>query len=318
MIVTMEHIATGKTIEDAINAGCDALGRDRDSVSVEVLQTPSKGFLFGFGAQEAKVRLTYEVDMPDPKPAPRAAREKPAPRPQPSKPEPGASPREAKAPPAPKPQPQTPAPFKAEQPSAPAEKQEGAQGPQKEQPRKPQPKGDSRPKSERKPEPRAPKPAAEPVEPARPFEPVSGTRAEAFLQEIFSILELPVNMSASSDGTLLRISLEGDNMGLLIGRRGETLDALQFLVSAITVRTIGFRYPVIVDVEGYKSRQREKLESIARSSANRAASQNRSIKLRPMTPYERRIVHICLRDDDRVETASEGEGSARHVVILPR
>ena len=98
----------------------------------------------------------------------------------------------------------------------------------------------------------------------------------------------------------------------------ETLDALQFLVSAITVRTIGFRYPVIVDVEGYKSRQREKLESIARSSANRAASQNRSIKLRPMTPYERRIVHICLRDDDRVETASEGEGSARHVVILPR
>lgn len=73
-----------------------------------------------------------------------------------------------------------------------------------------------------------------------------------------------------------------------------------------------------MDVEGYKSRQREKLESIARSSANRAASQNRSIKLRPMTPYERRIVHICLRDDDRVETASEGEGSARHVVILPR
>ena len=63
---------------------------------------------------------------------------------------------------------------------------------------------------------------------------------------------------------------------------------------------------------------KEKLESIARSSANRAASQNRSIKLRPMTPYERRIVHICLRDDDRVETASEGEGSARHVVILPR
>ena len=115
---------------------------------------------------------------------------------------------------------------------------------------------------------------------------------------------------------------EGDEGELILditgGRHGKTLDALQFLVSAITVRTIGFRYPVIVDVEGYKSRQREKLESIARSSANRAASQSRSIKLRPMTPYERRIVHICLRDDDRVETASEGEGSARHVVILPR
>ena len=114
------------------------------------------------------------------------------------------------------------------------------------------------------------------------------------------------------------LDITGDDLAVLIGRHGKTLDALQFLVSAITVRTIGFRYPVIVDVEGYKSRQREKLESIARSSANRAASQNRSIKLRPMTPYERRIVHICLRDDDRVETASEGEGSARHVVILPR
>ena len=98
---------------------------------------------------------------------------------------------------------------------------------------------------------------------------------------------------------------------------GKTLDALQFLVSAITVRTIGFRYPVVIDVEGYKSRQRQKLESIARTSANRAASQGRSIKLRPMTPYERRIVHIALRDDDRVETASEGEGSARHVVVIP-
>ena len=98
----------------------------------------------------------------------------------------------------------------------------------------------------------------------------------------------------------------------------EDLDRIADTAIGALVRTIGFRYPVIVDVEGYKSRQREKLESIARSSANRAASQNRSIKLRPMTPYERRIVHICLRDDDRVETASEGEGSARHVVILPR
>ena len=104
---------------------------------------------------------------------------------------------------------------------------------------------------------------------------------------------------------------------MLIGRHGKTLDALQFLVSAITVRTIGFRYPVVVDVEGYKNRQREKLESIARSSANRAASSGSKVKLRPMTPYERRIVHISLRDDVRVTTVSEGEGSSRHVVVVP-
>ena len=140
------------------------------------------------------------------------------------------------------------------------------------------------------------------------------------LQDIlkyFEVGEVTIDEYEGDEGELI-LDITGDDLAVLIGRHGKTLDALQFLVSAITVRTIGFRYPVIVDVEGYKSRQREKLESIARSSANRAASQNRSIKLRPMTPYERRIVHICLRDDDRVETASEGEGSARHVGILPR
>ena len=140
------------------------------------------------------------------------------------------------------------------------------------------------------------------------------------LQDIlkyFEVGEVTIDEYEGDEGELI-LDITGDDLAVRIGRNGKTLDALQFLVTASTVRPTGFRYPVIVDVEGYKSRQREKLESIARSSANRAASQNRSIKLRPMTPYERRIVHICLRDDDRVETASEGEGSARHVVILPR
>ena len=140
------------------------------------------------------------------------------------------------------------------------------------------------------------------------------------LQDIlkyFEVGEVTIDEYEGDEGELI-LDITGDDLAVLIGRHGKTLDALQFLVSAITVRTIGFRYPVIVDVEGYKGRQREKLESIARSSANRAANQHRSIKLRPMTPYERRIIHITLRDDERVETASEGEGSARHVVILPR
>lgn len=144
--------------------------------------------------------------------------------------------------------------------------------------------------------------------------------AIAALQDIlkyFNVGEVTIDEYEGDEGELI-LDITGDDLAVLIGCHGKTLDALQFLVSAITVRTIGYRYPVVVDIEGYKGRQREKLESIARSSANRAASQNRSIKLRPMTPYERRIVHITLRDDDRVETASEGEGSARHVVILPR
>lgn len=144
--------------------------------------------------------------------------------------------------------------------------------------------------------------------------------AIAALQDIlkyFNVGEATIDEYEGDEGELI-LDITGDDLAILIGRHGRTLDALQFVVSAITVRSMGFRYPVIVDVEGYKSRQREKLESIARSTANKAASQHRSVKMRPMTPYERRIVHIALRDDDRVDTASEGEGSARHVVVVPR
>lgn len=133
----------------------------------------------------------------------------------------------------------------------------------------------------------------------------------------FNVGEVTIDEYEGDEGELI-LDITGDDLAILIGRHGRTLDALQFVVSAITVRSMGFRYPVIVDVEGYKSRQREKLESIARSTANKAASQHRSVKMRPMTPYERRIIHIALRDDDRVDTASEGEGSARHVVVVPR
>lgn len=144
--------------------------------------------------------------------------------------------------------------------------------------------------------------------------------AIAALQDIlkyFNVGEVTIDEYEGDEGELI-LDITGDDLAILIGRHGRTLDALQFVVSAITVRSMGFRYPVIVDVEGYKSRQREKLESIARSTAKKAASQHRSVKMRPMTPYERRIVHIALRDDDRVDTASEGEGSARHVVVVPR
>lgn len=132
----------------------------------------------------------------------------------------------------------------------------------------------------------------------------------------FNVGEVTIDEYEGDEGELI-LNITGDDLAVLIGRHGKTLDALQFLISAITVRTIGFRFPVIIDVEGYKDRQRDKLESLARSSANKAARTHRSVKLRPMTPYERRIIHVALRDDDRVDTASEGEGAARHVVVVP-
>ena len=109
----------------------------------------------------------------------------------------------------------------------------------------------------------------------------------------------------------------GGDLALLIGRHGRTLDALQTLVSAITSRELGFRHPVVVDVEGYRHRRRQKLEDIARRSADRSASQHIPIRLRPMTAYERRVVHVALRDDRRVKTQSEGQDPFRVVVITP-
>lgn len=132
----------------------------------------------------------------------------------------------------------------------------------------------------------------------------------------FNVGEVTIDEYEGDEGELI-LDITGDDLAVLIGRHGRTLDALQFLVSAITVRKIGFRFPVIVDVESYKNRQRQKLEALARSSARKAAHQGRSVKLRPMTPYERRIIHVALREDPRVTTASEGEGTARHVVIVP-
>jgi len=114
------------------------------------------------------------------------------------------------------------------------------------------------------------------------------------------------------------LDVVGGDLAILIGRHGRTLDALQTLVSAITSRELGFRHPVIVDVEGYRHRRRQKLEDIARRSADRAAHQRAAVRLRPMTAYERRVVHVALRDDRRIVTQSEGVDPFRVVVIKPR
>ena len=129
----------------------------------------------------------------------------------------------------------------------------------------------------------------------------------------FNVGEVTIEEYEGDEGELI-LDITGDDLAVLIGRHGRTLDSLQFLISSITSHIVGHRYPIVVDVEGYKARQRQKIEDIALN----AADKDRSIKLRPMTPYERRIVHIALRGDDRVETVSEGEGRARRVVVSPR
>jgi spoIIIJ-associated protein len=114
------------------------------------------------------------------------------------------------------------------------------------------------------------------------------------------------------------LDIVGGELGVLIGRHGRSLEALQTLVAAITNKKLGKRYQVMVDVEGYRARRRVKLEEMARQAADRASRQHRIVKMRPMSAYERKVVHVALRNDRRVETASEGEDPFRQVVVSPK
>ena len=125
-----------------------------------------------------------------------------------------------------------------------------------------------------------------------------------------------INEYEGDEGEIL-LDICGGDLAILIGKRGRTLDAMQTVVSAITHRVVGFRHPVSVDVESYRHRQRSKIEDMAKKAAGRAATQGREVAMRPMNAYERRLVHVALRDDVRVTTHSEGADPNRRVIVSP-
>lgn len=115
------------------------------------------------------------------------------------------------------------------------------------------------------------------------------------------------------------VTLTGDDLGTVIGRHGQTIDALQYLANAISHRSFGeTRRPVTVDASGYRARRAATLESLARRSAEQASATGRRVELEPMTAVERKVVHEALKDDPEVETTSEGTEPNRFVVVLPR
>lgn len=146
------------------------------------------------------------------------------------------------------------------------------------------------------------------------------TIADVALSVIHSILEhfdaddSPIDEYEGDDGELI-LDVTAPNLAVLIGRHGRTLESLQTMFSLIVSRRLGFRYPVVVDIEGYKSRRNDKVAAMARSAASRAIKQHGSVTLPPMSAYERRLVHIALRDNAAVETHSEGVDTERHVVV---
>lgn len=145
----------------------------------------------------------------------------------------------------------------------------------------------------------------------------AAVRAIQKILAAFGIEGATIEEYEGDEGEII-LDIVGGDLALLIGRHGRTLDSLQAVVSAITSRELGFRHPVIVDVEGYRHRRRQKIEDVARRAADRASRQGIAVRLRPMTAYERRVVHVALRDDQRVATGSEGEDPFRMVVVSPR
>ena len=303
--------ATGKTIDLAIEAGLTQLSMDRDSVSVEILETPKSGF-FGIGASPAKVKLTYEAPDEPAAPAPAlssASR---------SKPKKSVSEKPAEAANAPKVIAPAAAPMQrpAEQRASAkptAEKPERTEKPRQEKPRQPK---ENKPRQEK---PQQPKKEAAPAEPKvyPPAEP--GSTEERIEQFIKGLLEhmgsdaVPHAMKTADES--YSVDLVGENLGILIGRRGETLDAIQHLANYAVNRGQNKRVRINVDAENYRLKREESLQRLAQKVAGKVTKYRRNITLEPMNAYERHVIHATLQDYPDVTTYSTGTEPNRRIVV---
>ena len=278
--------ATGKTVEEARAAACAALGVNEDdlNVSYEILEMPQSTGLIFKKKTPAKVRVTVEEEDPAP-----AAPEKPAVKA--VKPEP--------AEPAEQAEPAEPAQAAAEKPAA--------------QPQKPE-----------KAEPAAPAPAvtvtAAPVdETPVPIDIEANPKVKAavdYLKEIVALMGVEnVTFSAIQKGEATIIRLDGDKMGALIGRRGETMESLSYLASLVANRMEGDYIKLGLDVAGYRGKRENDLTALAQKIGQKVRRSGRSFSMEPMNPYERRIIHSAISQMEGLRSESKGEGKDRHVVI---
>ena len=294
-------VTTGKSIDLAIRAALTELSLDRDAVSVEVLENARSGFL-GIGASPAKVKVTYEV--PDPKPAEPAPALSAASR-KPKKQAPKLDkPLEMPKPPV--------------LPTAPA-----AEPPKKDAPRMEKPVRSEKPAKNEQPKKQAPRkeapkaaPKAEPREYA-PVEPGSQEeKVENFLKGLLERMDSnAVPHAFRKDGDTIGVELVGEDLGALIGRRGETLDAIQHLANYALNHDASKRTRVTVDAENYRGKREESLRHLARKMAAKVVKYRKNMTLEPMNAYERHVIHATLQDVPNVTTYSTGTEPNRRVVV---
>ena len=293
-------VVTGATIDIAIESALNQLGLDRDSVSVMVLQQAKAGFL-GFGKQLAKVQVTYEA--PDPVVVP-------------EKPKSALGSASRSKPKAAKPQPEK----KPEQPKAPeAPKAEKKPEPVKEAPKfekKPEKKAE---KSEKKAEKKAEK-AEKKIEAPKTYAPAEEGSVEEKIEIFIKGLLEKMGSNAvphawKENENTYKVDLVGDDLGYLIGRRGDTLDAIQHLANYTVNRGVEGHIRINVDAECYREKREDSLRRYARKKAQQVLKARRRTTLEPMNAYERHVIHAALQDMENITTHSTGTEPNRRVVI---
>ena len=275
---------TGKTEDEAIRKGLEQLGMDRDDVSVEILERAKSGFL-GIGSNPARVRLTYgpeEAPVAEPAPVVKPVVQKPA---------------EEK---------------KVEKPSAPkaADKPQRSENAQR---------GDRAPRPQRTDKPqRAPRPEKKDI-PAIDLplcEDENAQRIVAFVSGLLEHMDSAAQVKVyEMEKGRYKVILEGEKLGQLIGRRGETLDAIQQLTNYAVNTGSDKRIRIQMDAENYRAKREQSLESLANKVAAKVAKYRRSVTLEPMNAYERHVIHAALQDEPGVTTYSIGSEPNRRVVV---
>lgn len=268
----------GQDVDAAIAAGLQQLGVKMSDVIVDVIDEGNRGLL-GIGSRPAVVRLMV---LSAPAAPPAKAEPKPQPRQQPRRePKPAPKPRRSEAP-------RTPKPARSPKPAKKAENGE------------------------------------EWAEEAHSSETILETSVE-IVRELLEKMEVSAQVSgrlSEPDDLTGRqipiVDVNGEDLGALIGSRGETLNAIQHISRLMVGHKLKQRITFVVDIEGYRARREQALTRLAERMASKVSARNRAISLEPMPPHERRIIHMALRDDKEVYTQSTGEGSRRKVRILPK
>ena len=284
---------SARTESEAIEQGLQELGVSIADVDVQVVEEGSKGLFGLFGSRPVKVRLTVKDSEEDPL-ADLLEDKKPA---------------KAKKEPEKKPE-KKPAEKKVEEKKPAPEKKKAEKKPE--------------PAAEKKAETKIEKPEIRPMEKPEvtmiPAEELAADSpagiAHAFLMEMTRLMgvDVTIDMGTDADGNVYGY-INGDTLGILIGRRGETLDAVQYLTSLKVNRGREGYIRVTLDTENYRAKREDTLIRLANRMANRALRTGRKVSLEPMNPYERRIIHYALQQTSGVTTHSEGEEPNRHVVI---